>query len=81
MTDQVWERIRPLLPDANTFGRPRCADRDVLEGIFWVLKTGARWRDLPKQLPVSTRPTAVGKVSAAGPVVRRLPDVTITLHR
>jgi transposase len=51
MTDRVWERIEPALPDANTFGRPRRADRDVLEGIFWVLKTGARWRDLPKELP------------------------------
>ena len=32
-------------------GRPRCPDRDVLEGVFWVLKTGARWRDLPAHLP------------------------------
>lgn len=51
MTDAVWERIGPLLPPRNTFGRPRCADRDVMEGILWVLKTGARWRDLPKHLP------------------------------
>jgi transposase len=51
MTDKVWQRIGPLLPDTNTFGRPRCADRDVLEGILWVLKTGARWRDVPKSLP------------------------------
>lgn len=51
MTDQVWGRIRPLLPNANTFGRPRCADRVVLEGIFWAPKTGARWRDMPKRLP------------------------------
>jgi hypothetical protein len=51
MTDAVWERIRPLLPAPNAFGRPRCADRDVLEGILWILKTGARWRDIPKPLP------------------------------
>lgn len=51
MTETVWERIGPLLPPRNTFGRPRCTDRDVLEGILWVLKTGARWRDLPKTLP------------------------------
>jgi transposase len=51
VTDQVWERIHPLLPDANSFGRPRCKDRDVIEGILWVLKTGARWRDQPKTLP------------------------------
>ncbi|BCU78755.1 hypothetical protein llg_42520 [Luteolibacter sp. LG18] len=51
MIDGVWGRVSPLLPDTNSFGRPRCADRDVLEGILWVLKTGARWRDLPKHLP------------------------------
>ena len=35
----------------NTFGRPRRSDRDVLEGILWILKTGARWRDMPGHLP------------------------------
>jgi hypothetical protein len=40
MTDSVWKRVGPLLPPRNTFGRPRCTDRDVLEGILWVLKTG-----------------------------------------
>jgi hypothetical protein len=47
MTDGVWERIRQALPDMNVMGRPRRSDRDVLEGILWVLKTGARWRDMP----------------------------------
>jgi len=51
MTDGVWERIRHALPDVNTFGRPRRSDRDVLEGILWILKTGARWRDMPGHLP------------------------------
>ncbi|WAC20891.1 transposase [Luteolibacter sp. SL250] len=51
MTDVVWERMRMLLPEANSFGRPRCGDRDVLEGILRVLRTGARWRDIPKHLP------------------------------
>src|SRR5690606_4215119 len=44
---------KPLLPDPRGFGRPRCSGRDVLEGILWVLKTGARWRDIPKHLPSS----------------------------
>jgi len=51
MTDQVWERTKPLLPNAKSFGRPRRSDHDVFEGIFLVFKTGARWRDPPKQLP------------------------------
>lgn len=41
-------RIHPLLPDTNTFGRPRCIDWVVLEGIFWVLKTGARCGICPR---------------------------------
>jgi len=54
MTDAVWERMEPLLPDQNSFGRPRSSDRDGLEGILWVLKTGARWRDIPAHLPSAT---------------------------
>ena len=54
MTDEVWERIEPLLPAPNRMGRPRRSDREVLEGILWVLKTGARWRDIPKPLPSAT---------------------------
>ncbi|TAF42910.1 MAG: transposase [Verrucomicrobia bacterium] len=51
MTDLLRERIHPSLPDANTIGCPRYDERDVLEGISWVLKTGARWRNLPTPLP------------------------------
>ena len=54
MTDEVWERIGPLLPAPNTFGRPRRSDREVMEGILWVLRTGARWRDIPRALPSAT---------------------------
>ena len=54
MTDAIWERMKPLLPEPNSFGRPRSADRDVLEGILWVLRTGARWKDIPKHLPSSS---------------------------
>lgn len=42
MTDLLRERIHSSLPDANTIRYPRYDERDVLEGIFWVLKTGAR---------------------------------------
>jgi transposase len=30
-------------------GRPRADDRRVLEGILWVLRSGARWRDVPRE--------------------------------
>jgi transposase len=54
LTDEQWAKIQPLLPARQPNpkgGRPRCDDRRVLEGILWVLKTGARWRDLPDECP------------------------------
>lgn len=54
ITDNQWERIEPLLPDLNKGkkpGRPWTDNRACFEGILWVLKTGARWRDLPEHYP------------------------------
>jgi RHS repeat-associated protein len=54
LTDAQWEKIRPLLPKAVQHrhgGRPRADDRKVLEGILWILRSGARWQDLPDQFP------------------------------
>jgi len=41
-----WSIIQPVLP-AKSRGVPRVDDRRVLNGIFWVLRSGATWRDLP----------------------------------
>ena len=52
LTDEQWGKIEPLLPalpDCPKGGRPRCDDRRVLEGILWILRTGARWCDLPDE--------------------------------
>ena len=51
LNDWQWEIIQPLLPPVRGFGRPRADDRLVLEGILWVLRSGARWRDLPERYP------------------------------
>ena len=54
LTDEQWEKIRPLIPPRPPRpkgGRPPADDRACLEGILWVLKTGARWRDLPPEYP------------------------------
>ena len=56
LTDEQWNKIEPLLPkpkQRRKRGRPRKGNRQVLEGILWILKTGARWRDLPKDFGVS----------------------------
>jgi len=54
LTDAQWAKIEPHLPRtrrSSTGGRPRVTDRAAVEGILWVLKTGARWRDLPEGYP------------------------------
>src|ERR1700686_2910277 len=48
LTDFEWDVIAPLLPDKPR-GVPRVDDRRVLNGIFWVLRTGAPWRALPRE--------------------------------
>jgi transposase len=47
LTDHEWRIIRPMLPNKPR-GVPRVDDRRVLNGIFWVLRSGAPWRDLPE---------------------------------
>ena len=47
LTDFEWRVIKPLLPNKPR-GVPRVDDRRVLNGIFWVLRSGAPWRDLPE---------------------------------
>ena len=47
LTDYEWTAIKPFLPNKPR-GVPRVNDRRVLNGIFWVLRSGAPWRDLPE---------------------------------
>ena len=44
LSDREWAVIAPLLPN-----KPRGDDRRVLNGIFWTLRTGSPWRDLPER--------------------------------
>jgi transposase len=48
LTDFEWGVIAPLLPNKPR-GAPRVDDRRLLNDIFWVLRTGAPWRPLPKE--------------------------------
>ncbi len=54
LTDAQWEKIWPCLPRPPRHrrgGRPRADDRKVLEGILWILRSGARGQDLPEEFP------------------------------
>ena len=54
-TNEQWKRIEPLIPKPKwrpgCRGRPPRDLRDVLDGILWVLRTGAPWKDLPERYP------------------------------
>ena len=50
LNDEQWERLRPLLPRQKPrTGRPNLEHRQVINGILWILRTGAPWRDLPER--------------------------------
>ena len=46
LSDFEWTAIEPHLPNKPR-GVPRVDDRRVLNGIFWVLRSGAHWADVP----------------------------------
>ena len=51
LTEKQWKAIEPLLPKLKSGGRPWKNNRLVFEGILWILRTGARWKDLPEKYP------------------------------
>ena len=65
LTDFEWSVIQPLLPNKPR-GVPRVDDRRVLSGIFWVLRSGAPWRDLPERYVPYTTTTASTAGAKAG---------------
>lgn len=57
LTDAQWAKVARLLPEEKRSplgGRRRIDDREVMEGILWVLRSGARWKDLPREYPSAT---------------------------
>ncbi|SHN52933.1 Putative transposase of IS4/5 family [Geodermatophilus obscurus] len=55
ISDELWALVEPLIPPRRPAlhgrtGRPRTSDRDVLEGIAFVLSTGIGWAKLPTEL-------------------------------
>ncbi|HLY59136.1 MAG TPA: transposase [Terriglobia bacterium] len=54
LTDEAWSKIEPFLTDkkpSSKGGRKFKPKRECFEGILWILRTGARWKDLPDCFP------------------------------
>src|ERR687886_2205433 len=72
LPDTQWTRLQPLLPPprptkGSTGGRPRNADRPIINGILWILRTGAPWPDVPARYgPPSTVATRLYRWQKAG---------------
>jgi transposase len=49
LSDDHYAIIRPLLPTNDRPGHPWKDHRAVIDGVLWILHTGAPWRDLPRQ--------------------------------
>jgi putative transposase len=50
--EELWQRVEPLLPRyrrSRKGGRPRLGLRRVLDGIFYVLRTGCQWKAAPPE--------------------------------
>jgi transposase len=52
LSDREWELIKHLVPEAKPGGRPEAyTKREILNGIFYLLRSGCSWRMLPHDLP------------------------------
>jgi transposase len=55
LTNEQWSVLEPLIGElprrSDGRGRPWRSSRDVLNGILWILRTGAQWADLPERYP------------------------------
>ena len=83
LTDEQWELIGPLLPPRTAkTGRPPRDPRVMLNGMLWILRTGAPWRDLPERYgPWKTVYHYFAKWRADGTFDRVLEALQIRLDR
>ena len=85
LTEAQWKKIAPLLPKPPKHrkgGRPWIENRRVLEGILWILRSGARWQDLPEEISASfDLLAAAAGLGGAGHLVESLARVSKRIER
>jgi len=79
MSEVEWRYIQPALP-TKVRGKPRVDDRRVINGIFYVLRSGCAWRDLPQRYgPYTTVYNRFNRWAKAG-VWDRIMDAAIAAN-
>ena len=82
-SDREWDAINPMLPNKPR-GMPRVDNRRVLNGIFWVLRSGAPWRDLPAMDPndlLQPLRSLAGRRPGPGDLIRQTRGQLSGLHQ
>ena len=85
LTDTQWQSIKQFIPDdpirEDRRGRPWSEQRAVLNGILWILRTGAPWQDLPRRYgPASTVHRRFQSWRAVGVLAAVLQGLARDLH-
>ena len=85
LTNEQWNLIKDLLacdPPGPQGGRPKANARACFNGIMWVLRTGARWKDIPEEYPPkSTCHDRFKEWSAAGLFDEALQRLLLALEK
>lgn len=74
LSESEWQMISPYLPKGKSGpglrGRPRTEDRKILNGLIWLLRSGAPWRDIPSRYgPYTTIYTRFRELMSSGSLV------------
>ena len=74
ISDRAWQILEPRLPGGpGKVGRPAQNNRRFINAVFWVLRTGALWRDLPPAYPYRSAAAFAGcPLARLAPGLRRL---------
>jgi putative transposase len=51
VSDKEWEILKPLLPEPNEGGNRKYELREIVNGVYYILRTGSAWRYVPNDLP------------------------------